>query len=112
MSLKNKWVLRYIPICAWFNLLLVKIRAPLSAEVNRVLSCLVWSPEGGLSAPRYLKEDVMGSYLIATMEEVAEDLMRMVWLLLSFMIGKPFGAKSQLMQYHAHLDSSNCPPFV
>jgi len=45
-------------------------------------------------------------------EEDAEDLMRMVWLLLSIIIGKPFDVKSQLMQYQAHLDSSNCPPVV
>ena len=54
----------------------------------------------------------MGSCLIVTMKEVAEDLMRMVWSLLSFIIGKPVGVKSQLMQYQAHLDSSNCPPVV
>ena len=102
-------MLRHMPICACFNLLLVKIRAPRCAETNRVLSCLVWSLEGGLSTPRYLKEDVIGSCLIVTMEEVAEYLMRMVWLLLSFIIGKPFGTKSQLIQYQAHLDSSNYP---
>ena len=54
----------------------------------------------------------MGSCLIVTMEEVAEDLMRMVWLLLSCIIGKPSGVKSQLIQYQAHLDSSNCPHVV
>ena len=75
----------------------MKIRDPRCAEANRVLNCLVWSPKGGLSTLRYLKEDVMGICLIMTMEEVAEDLMRMVWLLLSFIIGKPFDAKSQLM---------------
>ena len=49
----------------------------------------------------------MGSCLIVTIEEVAEDFIRMEWLLLSFMIGKPSGEKSQLMKYQAHFDSSN-----
>ena len=56
----------------------MKIRAPRCVEANMVLSCLVWSPEGGLSTSRYLKEDVMGICLIVKMEEVAEDLIRMV----------------------------------
>ena len=50
----------------------MKIRAPRCVEANMVLSCLVWSPEGGLSTPRHLKEDVIGSCLIVTMEEVAK----------------------------------------
>ena len=112
INLGNKWDFRYMPICAWFNLLLVKIRVPRCVDVKRVWSCLVWSPEGGLSTPRYLKEEVMESCLIVTMEEVAEDLIRMVWLLLSFIIGKPVGEKSQLMQYQAHFDSSNYPPVM
>ena len=90
----------------------MKIRALRCAEAKRILSCLVWSLEGWLSIPRYLKEDVMGSCLIEMMKEVAEDLMRMVWLLLSCIIGKPSGAKSQLMQHQAHLDSFNYPPIV
>ena len=32
-----------------------------------------------------------------TVEEFADDLMRMVWLLLSVMMGKPSGVKVQLM---------------
>ena len=34
----------------------MKIRAPRCADVKSVLSCFDWSPEGGLSTPRYLKE--------------------------------------------------------
>ena len=63
----------------------------LCGDVKMVLSCFAWSPEGGLSTPRYSKEEVMGSYLIVTMEEVAEDFIRIEWLLLPFMIGKPSG---------------------
>ena len=56
--------------------MLVKIRDPRCADVKRVLSCFAWSPEGGISTPRYLKEEVMRSCLIVTMEEVAEDFIR------------------------------------
>ena len=47
-----------------------------------------------------------------TVEEFADDLMRMVWLLLSVMMGKPSGVKVQLMQYQEHFVNYSCPPVV
>ena len=102
------WVFRYIPIWEWFNLLLVNILTPRWDDIIRVWRCLVWLLEGGLSTPRYLNEDVIGSFLMLTVEKFADDIIRMVWLLLLVMMGKPYGTKAQLMQYQAHFVSSSC----
>ena len=47
-----------------------------------------------------------------TIDLFAEDLVRMVWLLLLVMIGKPSGVKVQLIQYQAHFANSSYPPVV
>ena len=49
---------------------------------------------------------------MVTVDEFAEDLMRMVWLLLSVMICKPSGVKAQLMQYQVYFVNSSCSPIV
>ena len=42
-----------------------------------------------------------------TVDEFAEDLIRMIWLLLLVMISNPSGVKTQLMQYQASFVNSS-----
>ena len=43
-----------------------------------------------------------------TVDKFADDIIRMVWLLLLVMMCKPSGMKAQLMQYQAYFVSSSC----
>ena len=102
--------LRYKLIWYLLSLLLLIIRAPLSACLLIVRSWYFVVPEGEILLPRNLKGKWNDSWVIVWGNFVAESMRVIVYKLLLNILGVPSGLNCQLMQYHAYFDVYNFPP--